>query len=180
MNKIKKSIMDLYNSLSSKQKLVVLIVFVSIMALIYFNFIKNDYKGDDIDYRKISIESLIESSEVVYDRDLIMSIDKCVNNILKVNNESLIMNNRKVKVRNLYDELVSNNYKKSLSYSKFKNKMNQFYQNVLNDEGYIDGKNYIDTVLYSSKNNMYLIKLGEISYIGIIINDFSYTIGYIE
>lgn len=180
MNKIKKMITDLYNSLNSKEKLILVIILIIIMSFIYFTFIKNSYKKNDIDYRKISIESMKDSAEVVYDRNLIMGIDECINNILKVNDGAFKLNNKTVTIKNIYDEVVSDNYKKSVSYNKFKKKIENVYKNVLGNEGYIDGKKYIKNVLYSSNNNIYLVEIGDDSYIGIVIDDFSYTIGYVE
>lgn len=180
MEKLKKSIIKFYNSLTSKGKLTLWSVLVIILALLYALVIRNGYKDNEINYNKVNIETLLSDSEVTYNRDIIMSLEGILNSIMKVSDGTLRINDNNISYRDLYNSVVSENYKKKISYSKFKKSMDKVLTDAYDGGSYDSNKTYITEVLYAHGYNMYLIKLGDNSYIGIIMNPSSYNIGYIE
>lgn len=181
---IKNFLYDYYNSLTSKQKLIYCICIFLFVISIYYMFINKSYRENEINYKKLDSLSIINSSEICYDRDIIKCLDDILDDIIKVYDKNLFINNKKVSLRKFYNEVVSDNYKKAISYRKFKNKVNNLYDNY--NMFYKNYGCYIDLVYYSEVYDMYLVKListNDINdlYIGFRLFDNSeYIISFIE
>lgn len=187
MNKIKKYLMDYYNSLDKKQKMILVIILVLILSIVYFAFIKNNYREGEIDYNNVDIQDILESSEIIYERGKIKTLDEILNNILKIYYNSYYIDTEEVSIKDLYNNSVYTSYTNKISYSKFKNKLNSIYQNVLEGEqvSSLDNNTYIKNVFYSYEYDMYLIELkgkNHNPYIGIRLytTENVYKITYIE
>ena len=147
MSDTREKITNFFNSLTTKEKLILLFILVVILVVFYILVINNNYRGTDINYKDLKSENIIEYSSVVYDRDEILVIDEVVDEILKINDGTWVLNNEPITIKDIYSQVVTPNYKKKMSYNKFKNALNSVYQKVLGENGkYDSGKNYIDTV----------------------------------
>lgn len=185
MSKVIKKIVDFYNSLTSSQKLFVIIGFAVLLMLFYLIFISNNYRSSDINYKNLTIDTILEQSSIVYDRDDCLIMDGIINNILKINNSAWYVDNKPVTLKKLYNSAVIQTYKKKMSRGKFIDTMSGIYTNVLGDEGLYDSSStYIDTLYYSSKYDMYLVKLKSVNdsenYIGIRIVNNNYYITFVK
>lgn len=185
MSNIIKKIRDYFNSLTSQQKLFVIIGLVVLLMLFYFLFINGNIRSEDINYKKLSIDTILEQSSIVYDRDDCLIVDGIVNNILRINNKAWYVGNKPVTLKKLYSNAIIPTYKRTISKSKFTDKMSNIYTNVLGQEGNMDNsKTYIDTLYYSAKYDMYLVKFKTVNdsnnYIGIRIVNNNYYITYVE
>lgn len=184
MSNLYKKISNYYNSLSSKGKLILITLLVLILAIIYYLLARGSFREGEINYKDFNIQTAIDNSDVVYERGKISKADETVQDILDVNTKQYIVNGKVVTVKQLYKYVVSNNYKKVISYHKFKKLLNNFYKKMYSSDGTYS-KNYIDKVYYYSSYSMYIVKLntlnGEDAYIGIIgLDNDKFTIGYIE
>lgn len=183
---IKKFLYDYYNSLTSNQKLIYCICIFLFVISIYYIFINNSYRENEINYKKVDLTTIINSSDICYDRNIIKSLDDILNDIIKVHDRSLIVNNKNISLKKFYNESVSDNYKKAISYKKFKEKINNLYDNYFMSYQDINYSYYIDLVYYSQGYDMYLIKVVSTKnindmYIGFkLLDDSEYIISFIE
>lgn len=185
MEKLRKNIIGWYSSLTSQQKLKISIIGLVILISFYLIFIRNSYRQDEINYKNISNDSIIQSSYMVYDRNIILTLDEIIEKILKVETNEYRIKDKQISINTLYKDAVSYNYKKNITKKQFKNKMNLVYEKVLNNENYNAYKNYIQEVYFSEQYDMYLIRLNTCDdseiYIGIkIIDDYFYNIVYFQ
>lgn len=186
MNKLKENILKWYYSLAAKEKLILSISILVILIIFYLIFIKDNYRENEINYKNLTSKEIIETSEITYDRNILASLDEVLVKIFKVKNSKLIIKNKTINMNKLYQEAISNNYKKCISKSKFKNKLSDICENTLNKPN--DELNFLKSnikcVYFSAKYDMYLIEINLIndvsSYIGIRVKDNTYTIVYIE
>ena len=189
MNKIKEKIARFYNSLTIKQKLIYATVLVVIATIIYLIFVNNSYRNTDINYNKIDTAKIIESSNVLYDRATIASLDDILKNLLRIKFKNYYIENEEVTLKKVYSNLVTTNYKKKMSYGKFKKTMENLYTNIIanDDINLMLSKEYIKKVYYSNEYDIYLLELksqqNEVkNYIGIRLlnNDTEFAITYLE
>ncbi|MGN1012994.1 MAG: hypothetical protein ACI4ON_04090 [Clostridia bacterium] len=139
--------------------MVIIIIFVSI---IYFLIINNSYRQGEINYKNLNSKLIIENSNVIYDRAILMTIDDICNDLLKVNFNSLVLDGKQVKLKDIYKYDVTSNYKKEISSRKFIKKMSEIYNNVFNENEDISSLEYkqiIEAVYYSAQYDMYLVKI---------------------
>ncbi len=184
MEKLQNKLIKFFESLSTKNRLLFIIGILIVLVLFYMIFINGNYRGSDINYRKANIETIINTSSYIYDRDQIMALDEVIDKILKIKNETWAIDTKFVTLNNLYSQTLTDNYKNFLSKSKFKKKMNEIYSNVLDSNGYNKDKNYTKQVYYSAEYNTYLVELNTLtdikSYIGIRLVNNTYVISYLE
>ena len=188
MNKIKNFILNWYYSLNSREKLILAVVMLFLLILFYFVFIRNSYRENEINYNELNSQEIIDNSNVVYNRERILSLDEIIVKIFKINQSRLNINDKIVSIKELYNNSVTNNYKKEISYKKFKQKIELIQQDVYGDLNNIEVDYFntiIDKVYYSDKYDMFLVKLKTINekdrYIGLrIINEYNYNIVYID
>ena len=165
MNKIKDSLLNIYNSLNNTQKLILAIIIVVCFSLFYLLVVKNSYREDEINYNTLNFSTIIEESDIVYDRSIIKSFDEVLNNILKINYDSYYVNNKKITFKKVYENMIYNSYTKELSYGNFKKKIKALYNNVLGESNIniLDNNNFINKVYYSSELDMYIISVSHIN-----------------
>lgn len=190
MNKIIKSINEFINSLNSKEKLKYSVLILLFASIIYFLIINNSYRQGEINYKNLSSQSIIDNSEIIYDRATIMTIDDICNDLLKVKFDSLVIDGKQVKLKDIYKFDVTSNYKKKISFKKFSKKINEIYNNVFNeieDISSLNNKQIIDVIYYSVPYDMYLVKINTNSediqnYIGIRLynSNTQFSIIYVE
>ena len=178
MNNIIQNLTKKINTLNSQKKLVLFIILILFCTFIYFGIVKNSYRENEINYKKIDFSSVISTSDIVYDRATIKSLDEVLENILMVNYDAYYIDNKKVTLRKVYDNLIYNTYQKEVSYGKFKNKINDLYNNILGNSTIevIQNKNFINKVYFSNELGMYFLEISHLndennSYIGIMINE---------
>ena len=185
MAELKQKLARYFKNLNTKQKLLWVSALLIILVCFYLIFIKNNYRESEINYNDVNAQKIIEYSSEVYNREELLSINDIVSNILKIYDETWILDNKAVTLKTLYSEATTKNYQKGTSKRKFVEKMNNIYSKVFSEEDkFNSNKNYIDKVYYSDTYDMYLIKLLSINdseaYIGIKIDDGSYLIKYAE
>lgn len=184
MNNLQKKIIVFFESLSNRNRLILLIALLTLLVFFYVVFIDGNYRGNDINYRKNDLNSIVSNSTVIYDRDKILALDEIVDNILKIKSESWTIDTSFISLDKLYSKTLTDNYKSNLSKGKFKKKMNAIYSNVLGEENYNEKNNYIKLVYYSPEYDTYLIELKSLtetkSYIGIRVINNKYVITYVE
>lgn len=189
MRKIMDTIMQYYNSLTSRGKLILAFTILVVLMLFSSLVINNSYRADEIDYNNLTATQIIEKSDIVYVRSEIATLDEIIGKVLKVHTGELILKNDIASIRDLYNNAVLDNYKKELSYGKFKNKINHFYQKTLfnrNVTNINNDINYIKKVYYSYDYNMYIIEVNEEfetenTYLGIrLIENNEYKISFVE
>lgn len=189
MGKIVDTIMQYYNSLTSRGKLILAFAILIILMIFSALVINNSYRTEEINYNNLTATQIIENSSVVYARNEIATLDEIVKKILKVHTGEITIKNKRTSIRDLYNETVLDNYKKELSYGKFKKKINHFYEKVLFNKNITSINkelNFIEKVYYSYDYNMYIIEIkeefeSENTYLGIrLINNNEYKISYVE
>lgn len=186
MLKIKEKIFNYFDSLTSKGRLLLMIGILIFLICFYMIFISNNYRSSDVNYNEFNSTTIIERASVIYNRDQIYSLDVVIDEILKINEGTWYVNNKKVTLNDLYSEIVTQNYKKKISKNNFKKTMNNIYLKLFGDNGdYNSNYNYIEKVYYSAEYDMYLIKLVTIkeednAYIGIRINNNNFLVTYVE
>lgn len=189
MRKLGDAIMQFYNSLTSRGKLILAFAVLVILMLFSSLVINNSYRTEEINYNKLTAVQIIEKSDVIYSRNEIASLDEITEKILKIHTKELVIKNDKVSIRDLYNNTVLDNYKKELSYRKFKKKLNHFYDKVFTNRNseYLDKNiNFIEKVYFSYDYNMYIIEIreefeNENTYLGIrLINNNEYKISFVE
>ena len=185
MSELKGKLFEYFSSLSTAKKLIWVIGILILLVIFYLFFIKNNYRGSDINYNDINAQKIIEYSSEVYDRDELLSVNLVIENILKIYENKWVLNNKPITLKNLYDNATTENYKKSISRSKFEKKIEEIYSKIFDvNEKYNSSKNYIEKVYHSDTYDMYLIKLKSFNnseaYIGIKIDGESYLIKYAE
>ena len=159
INTIKKKIFNYYNSLNSKQKLIWVVGILVFFMIIYYTFISSNTRvNDNINYDNFNLQDLSESYDIVYDRAIIYSLDEIISKILNIKNDMYYVNEEKVTIKDIYNELLTVNYKKNISYRDFEDNFNNFLQKINYNE-YDNSQTKIDTVYFSDLYNMYLIKL---------------------
>lgn len=157
-----KSINEFINSLNSKEKLKYLVIIIIFASIIYFLIINNSYRQGEINYKNLNSKLIIDNSEIIYDRSTVMTIDDICNDLLKIKFDSLVLDGKQVKLKDIYKFVVTSNYKKKISSKRFSKEMNEIYSNVFNeneDISALDYKQIIDVVYYSAQYDMYLVKI---------------------
>ena len=181
--------MQFYNSLTSRGKLILAFAVLVVLMLFSSLVINNSYRSDEINYNNLTATQIIEKSNVIYARNEIVSLDEVLEKILKIHTGELVIKNDKISIRDLYNNTLLDNYKKELSYGKFKKKLNHFYDKVFlnkNAEVLDTNNNYIEKVYFSYDYNMYIIEIkeefeNENTYLGIrLINNNEYKISFVE
>lgn len=185
----KKSILEFLNSLSKTQKIIALSMGVILLILVV-NFLSTlSFKQTTIDYKNETAASLIAEKEVATDRDLYMTLETITENFLNTHIGKYQLNNRTIKLKNYYDDVLFDEYKYNRSYSKFKRAANHFYKKI-----FVSGKYNeipLDEVIsnvyvYSEPRKMYIVEVNtnteEKAYIGIKLDDINklYYIFYVE
>lgn len=156
MGKLKDKIINFYSSLNIRSKLFFVISIVGVMAILYYLFVNNSYRSNEIDYKNLSSEEIISDSEIVENRIIISEINKILNKFSDIKFDRLYINEKKVTIKELYNVAVTNNYKKSISYKEFSEKFNEIFNNLYQTDAL--NEEIIDLVYYSAKYDMYLIK----------------------
>ena len=181
MKNIKQRILDFYNSLSKKNKMVIVAFIVLFLAIIYYLFVKNNYRAEEINYKKMDINNVISKSTIIYNRTTLLELQDILEKIFDVQCGRMTVNNKVITLKQLYDNAIPYNYSKALSYNKFKKKINDISTKIT-----LDFENIINIVYYYGDYDMYLVKLNtnnlEDVYIGIKIfqSTSNYSIIYIE
>ena len=106
INTIKKKIFNYYNSLNSKQKLIWVVGILVFFMIIYYTFISSNTRvNDNINYDNFNLQDLSESYDIVYDRAIIYSLDEIISKILNIKNDMYYVNEEKVTIKDIYNEL---------------------------------------------------------------------------
>lgn len=190
MNKIRESINEFINSINSKDKLKYSVIIIIFASIIYFLIVNNSYRQGEINYKNLNSQAIIESSEILYERSTLMTIDEICTNLFKIKFNSFVIDGKQVKLKDVYKINITSNYKKKISSGKFVKKMNTIYDNVFNegeDISSLNYKNIMDVVYYSAQYDMYLVKISTNdkniqNYIGIRLynNNTQFSIIYVE
>lgn len=191
MKKIKNFLIEFFDNLSKTQKIICALFFLVIMMFLV-NLISNvSFKDTFIDYKNITGESMIENKSLVTDRNVYLILDNIIDNFINTYNGNFYIDDKKVKLKDFYDNALYNEFKYNMSYSKFKNKVRDLYNKLAMNEEPSDQKimaeNNIECIyLFSEPRNMYLVKLksksNESAFIGIELDNNlgKYTIFYLE
>lgn len=191
INSIKNRINIFISKLSSRQQLLLLIVGVLLLAILYYVLTGTDTGDTNINYNDINVQQIIDNSVVEYDRGRIETLNVIINNILNVNNDMFLVEDKTITINDLYKYATSENYRNYLSRGSFKRKIQTLYSKVFNgynDINYIPLEMTIKCVYYSEYyDNMYLVELYDNdeqnnTYLGIGLNESKnrFYIMYIE
>lgn len=191
INSIKNRINIFISKLSSRQQLLLLIVGVLLLAILYYVLTETDTGATNINYNDINVQQIIDNSVVEYDRGRIETLNVIINNILNVNNDMFLVEDKTITINDLYKYATSENYRNYLSRGSFKRKIQTLYSKVFNgynDINYIPLEMTIKCVYYSEYyDNMYLVELYDNdeqnnTYLGIGLNESKnrFYIMYIE
>lgn len=183
MNKIIKRVVEFYNSLTTKNRLILLFIIVLIAGLIYSGIINNSSRNGETNYGKLTKEEILSQSYEVKDRAIIMEIDFILNKIADIKYGRYYYKNNIIELNDLYSACADNTLKKSVSKRKFNSKISSFYENVLSEQSSNEINNFINKVYYSSLYNIYMVELknNPDEYIGftLYMSDKSFFITYI-
>lgn len=187
---IKNILMKKYNSLNGKRKLLLAIIIILVIIILYHVFIKASPRGNEINYKKITAQIIIEDSTVEYDRGKISILNSIIENVFKLQESELMIEGENISKKQFYKAAVTNNYKNNLSFGKFKKKIDHISEKVYfgyKNKNMLNLKDIIKNVYYSPNYDMYLIELNENyeqenTYIGIrlITETSTYYIVYLE
>ena len=186
MDRLIQKVTKFVDSLTSKGKLIFVLSIFLFLVLFYSIFIANNDRSSNINYKNLNVEKLISNSTLVYDREKLYSLQEITNKILKISDESWILDEKPVTIKKLYSVAVMPGYKKKISFRSFKNKLDNIFEETLGKEKKFDAENnYIDTVYYNAEYNMYVVKFStqnqeDNAYLGIIMDDGKYLITYVE
>lgn len=172
MNKFISSLKEKYNSLSTSNKLKLIVSIVIVLALIYYLLVNKSYRENEIVYDNLTAESIIENSYIIYNRIELQEINEIISKLSDINYSRYYVDDKLITIKDLYNYGVTENYKKAISNRKFSNKFSEIFMNLYSDnseEGIIE--NFIDRVYYSDEYDMYLVKFKT-------IEDKNYYIGF--
>ncbi len=185
----KKKILEFINNLSKTQKIILLLVAIVILIFIV-NFMSTlTLKETFIDYKNSKAVDLIAEKEIVQDRDLYLTLSTISENFLNTYIGKYKVNNKVIKLRNYYDDVLFDEYKYNRSFGKFKKAANGLYKKI-----FVNGKSNdipLDEIVsniyvYSEARKMYIVEMNtnvdEKAYIGIKLDDVNniYYIFYVE
>lgn len=177
------------SNLTKTQKIIVSLIALVIL-IISVNFLSTlSFKETIIDYKNENASTLIVDKEKLKDRDLYITLESIVENFLNTNIGKYKLNNKTIKLKDYYENVLFDEYKYNRSFNKFKKISNKFYKKIFINEKYneIPLENIVsDIYIYSKERKMYIVEVNtnvdEKGYIGIKIDDtFNvYYIFYIE
>lgn len=190
MGELKNKIISKYNSLNSREKLIWAIGILLMFVIIYHIFLTSVPRANEIDYRNLTTQMIIEDSKIEYDRGKISSLNGIVENMLKLEYSELMIDGKTVSKREFYNATVTNNYKKNISFGRFKKVLSHINEKVYygyENRNMVNTKDVINCVYYSPNYDMYLIELKENyeqenTYIGIRLTSETktYSVVYLE
>lgn len=177
------------SNLTKTQKIIASLIALVIL-IISVNFLSTlSFKETIIDYKNENASNLIVDKEKLKDRDIYMTLESIVENFLNTNIGKYKLNNKTIKLKDYYENVLFDEYKYNRSFNKFKKISNKFYKKIFINEKYneIPLENIVsDIYIYSKERKMYIVEVNtnvdEKGYIGIKIDDtFNvYYIFYIE
>lgn len=184
-NKFLKYIDNFYNSLTKTQKIIVSLI-ILIILMIAVKFLSTlSFKETIIDYKNENAYTLIENKEKLKDRDIYITLESIVENFLNTNIGKYKLNNKTIKLKDYYENVLFEEFKYNRSFNNFKKISNRFYKKIFVDEKYneIPLDDIISNVyVYSKERAMYIVEVNtntqEKGYIGIKIDD-TFNIYYI-
>lgn len=182
-------IVRIISNLTKTQKIIASLI-VLIILMIAVNFLSTlSFKETIIDYKNENASTLIQNKEKLKDRDLYITLESIVENFLNTNIGKYKLNNKTIKLKDYYENVLFDEYKYNRSFNKFKKISNIFFKKIFVNEKYneIPLDDVISNVyIYSKERKMYIVEVNtnteEKGYIGIKIDDtFNiYYIFYIE
>ena len=180
------NLVDIKGTITSKQRLVLMISFL-IVILVVFYFLRNvNKKVEGIDYKKTDINGLLALSQDDKDRYVYWNLNEIISKFLNSYQSEYTEGINDI---NYYYKTLDPNYKKYLGRRKYKELANSFIDKVVYDPE-DDLKSLPQPLITKIKrlndyNNAYLCKIAtknnEDAYIGIIldIENTRYNIFYI-
>lgn len=186
IGRLKAKITEFINSLS-KTQLILVALAALIILIIAVNFLSTlSFKETIIDYKNETASSLIAEKELLKDRDIYLTLEAITENYLNTYIGKYKVNNKTMKLKNYYNDVLFDEYKYNRSFRKFKKTANNLYKKV-----FVNGKEYneipLETIVnniyvYSKERDMYIVEINtnteEKGYIGIKLDD-SFKIYYI-
>lgn len=164
-----------FQGLSSIKKLFVCIFGVLLLA-ISVSLLSNARKNYEIiDYEKVTIDELLNSSQEVNDRLVFLKAEEIIGEIFDIYNEKYEIEDKKVSLNDYYKYVLAVDYKYKISKGEFKKNVKDIVNDFYSEYGTKDIKelktnSIVDKIYdYQPRNGMYIIKLN--------INKNSYYVG---